>query len=202
MKTREKIKSTATNLFNQKGVKNVTLREVAKSLDKSYGNITYHFKTKNHLLLELFDEMVAETSEIMKSITSQNLFHGILDAPKTTFKISMKYLFFYVDFVEIRRSYKDIYLKAEAGNAFRKKNYLKILQLLQTQKILRKELTKDDLNYLMDLSGAMRTFFFLNLHPDNFSDKNLEKKYIIYVNNLIVPYLTSKGLKEFRGYLK
>jgi hypothetical protein len=63
-------------------------------------------------------------------------------------------------------------------------------------------LTKDALNYLMDLSGAMRTFFFLNLHPDNFSDKNLEKKYIIYVYNLIVPYLTSKELKEFSGYLK
>jgi hypothetical protein len=154
------------------------------------------------LLLELFDEMVAETSEIMKSIPSQNLFHGILDAPKAPFKISMKYLFFYVDYVEIRRSYKDIYQKAEKGNTFRKKNYLKILQLLQTQKILRKELTKDALNYLMDLSGAMRTFFFLNLHPDNFSDKNLEKKYIIYVNNLIMPYLTSKELKEFSGYLK
>ena len=77
------------------------------------------------LLLELFDEMVAETSEIMKSIPSQNLFHGILDAPKAPFKISMKYLFFYVDYVEIRRSYKDIYQKAEKGNTFRKKNYLK-----------------------------------------------------------------------------
>lgn len=202
MKTIEKIKSTATDLFNQKGVKNVTLREVAKTLDKSYGNITYHFKTKNHLLLELFDEMVAETSEIMKSIASENLFHGILDAPQQTFKISMKYLFFYVDYIEIRRSYKDIFLKAEAGNEFRKKNYLKILELLQSQKILRKELTQDDLNYLMNLSGAMRTFFFLNLHPDNFGDKNLEKKYITYVNNLVKPYLTTKGLREFKAYLK
>ncbi|MFK7772957.1 MAG: TetR/AcrR family transcriptional regulator [Saprospiraceae bacterium] len=201
MKTKKKIKITATELFNQKGVKNVTLREVAKALDKSYGNITYHFKTKNHLILELYDDMITETNEIMKSFNPQNLFHGILDAPKTTFKISMKYLFFYVDYVEIRRSYQAVFSKAEESNAFRKKRYLKILQTLQAQKILRKELTQDDLNYLMDLSGAMRTFFFLNLHPDNFDDQGLAKKYITYVNNLVKPYLTTKGLKEFIAYL-
>ncbi len=201
MKTKEKIKITATELFNQKGVKNVTLREVAKALGKSYGNITYHFKTKNHLLLELFDDMIEETTEIMKSFNSQNLFHGILDAPKTTFKISMKYLFFYVDYVEIRRTYQAVFSKAEESNAFRKKGYLKILQTLQTQKILRKELTSKDLYYLMELSGAMRTFFFLNLHPDNFKDQGLEKKYITYVNNLVKPYLTPKGLQEFNTYL-
>ena len=145
--------------------------------------------------------MIEETTEIMKSFNQQNLFYGILDAPKTTFRISMKFLFFYVDFVEIRRSYPVIFSKAEESNAFRKKGYLKILQTLQTQKILRTDLTIDDLNYLMDLSGAMRTFFFLNLHPDNFENKDLEEKYITYVNSLVKPYLTKKGMKEFNSYL-
>lgn len=202
MKTREQIKRKATDLFNQKGFKNVTLREVAKVLGKSYGNITYHYKTKDHLILDLYEDMIAETTEIMTSFTSQNLFHGILDAPKKTFKISMKYLFFYVDYVEIRRNYKAIYLKVEESNAFRKENFMKVLEQLQVQKIIREELTQNDLNYLMDLSGAMRTFFFLNLHPENFADPELETRYIEYVNNLVLPYLTVKGVEEYRTYLK
>ncbi len=202
MGTRERIKRKATDLFNQKGVKNVTLREVATVLEKSYGNVTYYYKTKNDLILELFEDMTIETTEIMKSFQFQNLLHGILDAPQKTFDISMKYLFFYVDYVEIRRSYKAVYLKAEENNAFRKKNFMKVLEQLQIQGILREELTADDLNYLMDLSGAMRTFFFLNLRPENFADLELKAKYTNYVNNLLMPYLTIKGLLEYKAYLK
>ncbi|RKN81335.1 TetR/AcrR family transcriptional regulator [Ulvibacterium marinum] len=202
MDTRERIKRKATDLFNEKGVKNVTLREVASALEKSYGNVTYHYKTKNDLILELFEDMTIETTEIMKSFQFQNLLHGILDAPQKTFDISMKYLFFYVDYVEIRRSYKSVYLKAEENNAFRKRNFMKILEQLQIQGILREALTPDDLNYLMDLSGAMRTFFFLNLRPENFADMELKTKYTTYVNNLLMPYLTVKGLLEYGTYLK
>ncbi|WP_282161674.1 TetR/AcrR family transcriptional regulator [Ulvibacterium marinum] len=202
MDTRERIKRKATDLFNEKGVKNVTLREVASALEKSYGNVTYHYKTKNDLILELFEDMTIETTEIMKSFQFQNLLHGILDAPQKTFDISMKYLFFYVDYVEIRRSYKSVYLKAEENNAFRKRNFMKILEQLQIQGILREALTPDDLNYLMDLSGAMRTFFFLNLRPENFADLELKTKYTTYVNNLLMPYLTVKGLLEYETYLK
>lgn len=202
MDTRERIKRKATDLFNEKGVKNVTLREVASALEKSYGNVTYHYKTKNDLILELFEDMTIETTEIMKSFQFQNLLHGILDAPQKTFDISMKYLFFYVDYVEIRRSYKSVYLKAEENNAFRKRNFMKILEQLQIQGILREALTPDDLNYLMDLSGAMRTFFFLNLRPENFADLELKTKYTTYVNNLLMPYLTVKGLLEYKTYLK
>ncbi|WP_299536811.1 TetR/AcrR family transcriptional regulator [Ulvibacterium sp.] len=202
MDTRDQIKRKATTLFNEKGVKNITLRAVASALEKSYGNITYHYKTKNDLIIELFEDMAIETAEIVKSFQSQNLLHAILDAPKKTFDISMKYLFFYVDYVEIRRSYRVVYKKAEENNAYRKGNFMKILEQLQIQGILRKELTPKDLNYLMDLSGAMRTFFFLNLRPENFVDLELKTKYTVYVNNLLMPYLTAKGLEEYKAYLE
>lgn len=202
MKTKEKIKHKALVLFNQKGFKNVTLRAIASALGKSYGNITYHYKSKEDLIMELYKDMILETSEIMSSFESNNLFHGILDVPKKTFAISMKYLFFYVDYVEVKRSYQKIYLEVEDGNAMRKQYYMELLKELQGQEILRRELTPKDLDYLMDLSGAMRTFFFINLHLDNFTDPDLEDKYIAYVNQLVVPYLSTSGLEMYKAYLK
>ena len=72
MKTKEKIKNTARELFNSKGFKNVTLREVAKELSISYGNITYHFKTKKQLIFCLYEDMLKETEEIIKTFDYNN----------------------------------------------------------------------------------------------------------------------------------
>lgn len=202
MKTKDKIKKTSRELFNSKGFKNVTLREVAKELSISYGNVTYHFKTKNELILCLYEDMLIETKEIIKTFDHNNLFIGILDTPKITFEISMKYLFLYVDFIEIKRSYSDLSLRLEQDNISRKKGYLLILKQLKIQGVLRDELTDNDLDYLMDLSGAMRTFFFINLNPNDFFNQDLKKRYVDYVNNLIFPYLTTNGMKIYKSYLE
>jgi AcrR family transcriptional regulator len=202
MKTKEKIKNTARELFNSKGFKNVTLREVAKELSISYGNITYHFKTKKQLIFCLYEDMLKETEEIIKTFDYNNLFIGILDAPKISFKVSIKYLFLYVDFVEIKRSYSNLSLRLEEDNNSRKKGYLQILKELKFQGLLRGELTDNDLDYLMDLSGAMRTFFFINLNPTDFFNKDLKNSYVTYVNNLLFPYLTIEGIKKYKSYLE
>ena len=200
MKTKDRIKSASRELFNKKGFKNVTLREVAKELAISYGNVTYHFKTKNQLILCQYEDMQKETMEIIETFDYHNLFISILDAPNLTFEISMKYRFFYVDFMELKRSYPDLSLKLDEDNKARKKGYLEILKQLKTKGILREELSNDALNYLMDLSGAMRTFFFINLNPDDFIDQKLKSRYVTYVNNLIFPYLTAEGIKKFKSY--
>ncbi len=202
MKTKERILNTARALFNKHGFKNVTLRAVAQELSISYGNVTYHFKTKCQLISSLYEDMLLETSEILKSINYNNLFKGILEAPKISFSICMKYSFFYVDFVEIKRSYNDIALKVDQDNRNRKGKYLLVLQQLQVQDVLRKDLTDKDLYYLMDLSGAIRTFFFINLNPNNFYDVDLEDRYVEYVNHLIFPYLTKMGVERYKSYSK
>jgi len=202
MKTKEKIKNRSRALFNSKGFKNVTLREVAKELSISYGNVTYHFKTKYQLILSLYEDMLRETEEILQTLDFDHLLFGMLDAPNITFEISKKYLFLYVDFIEIKRSYLDLSERLERDNNSRKQQYLLLLQQLRTQGILREDLTDSDLDYLMDLSGAMRTFFFINLTPSELAHKNLKHKYVAYVNRLVFPYLSKEGVKQYQLYLE
>ena len=57
MNIKKQILEASRLLFNEKGVMNTTLRDVAKSMNKSYGNITYHFQTKEDVLFSLLDEM-------------------------------------------------------------------------------------------------------------------------------------------------
>lgn len=197
MKTKDQIKLKGLELFNREGISNVTLRHVAKDLGKSYGNITYHYNTKELLINALYLDMLEEVKAIGSQLNkSSNLFAPILNAPKLTFDLSLKYLFLFKDYIEIKRNYPLIAQAIEFNNTERKKGYKQLLLLLQQQHFFRDDLSEDDLDYLMELSGAMRTFFFLNLSQTDYSDPNLKDKYVNYINRLILPYLTAKG-KEY-----
>ena len=198
MKTKEKIKLKALELFNSKGVLNVTLRDVASGLNMSYGTITYHYNTKKKLIDTLYHDMLTELQVISKTILNDNksLFYNILNAPRHTFQLSIKYLFFYVDYIEVRRSFPDIAREIDKNNEQRMQFWKGALKQLQQENIIRGDIEDKDLEYLMELSGAMRTFFFLKIQPKGYT-ATLEKQYLDYVNRLIMPYLTSKGRKLY-----
>jgi AcrR family transcriptional regulator len=199
MNTKNTIKQKALELFNKHGMLNITLRHVAEKLDKSYGNITYHYKTKEHVITELYSDMVLELKTISANIfTGKDMFTSIITAPVYTFDLSLRYLFLFKDFVEIKRNYPAIAKKIDKSNAERKQGLKQALIILQQQGILRPDLQTDDLDYLMELSGAVRTFFFLNLSPEDYKKKDLKKNYVDYTNNLLLPYLTSKGKQLYQ----
>ena len=58
MEKKEYILTNATQLFNRQGATATSLRETAAYLEMSDGNLRYHFKTKEDLLLAIFNQMV------------------------------------------------------------------------------------------------------------------------------------------------
>ena len=57
MSTREKILLTALKLFNTSGYQEVGVREIARVLDISPGNLSYHFSRKEDILYNLLDQL-------------------------------------------------------------------------------------------------------------------------------------------------
>ncbi len=198
IKTKEQIKLKGLELFNAEGISNITLRNIAKDLGKSYGNITYHYKTKEQLIQVLYIDMLEELKLIGAQLhKSSNLFVSIINAPKLTFDLSLKYLFLFKDYIEIKRNYSAIAQAIDFSNSERKKGYKQLLSALQQQGLFRKDLDGEDLDYLMELSGAMRTFFFLNLAKSEYNAPDLRDRYVEYINRLIIPYLSRKGKEEY-----
>ena len=60
MKTNEKIRNQALILFNDKGVDQVSSLEISQALTISYGNLTYHYKKKDDIVLALYSQMQQE----------------------------------------------------------------------------------------------------------------------------------------------
>jgi AcrR family transcriptional regulator len=67
MKTRDRILHASLELFNQEGEPNTTTVDIANELDISPGNLYYHFKGKEVIISELFDQYEQGISEILNA---------------------------------------------------------------------------------------------------------------------------------------
>ncbi len=168
---------------------NVTLREVAAELKRSYGNITYHYPGREELIVALFADMNEELKVLQQPPEGLNLLRYFLQLPEMSYAITLKYLFFTVDYLELKRHYPEFYHQVNALNEARKVKWLALLQELQCQGFLNPDLSEEDLQYIMFLSASVRINYFQFLDPGIYS----KLQYIITVNQLLKPYLTEKG---------
>ena len=193
MSTKKIIKEKSRILFNQRGVTNVSLRDVGKELNRSYGNLTYHYPTKEDLVLEIYKEMNVELTDLQSPSAYENMLMYFLTLPLISYEISLKYLFFTVDFVEIKRNFPRVYSKMVMSQDKRKQMWLQLLKKLHADGFLIDSLIEDDLMYLMFLSGSIRSSYFQLLPTSQYNKIEFSKT----VNRLLKNYLSRKGLKVY-----
>jgi AcrR family transcriptional regulator len=196
MKTDKKIKEVSRLLFNEKGVVNVTLRDVAKTMSKSYGNITYHFATKNDLIMSIFEDMNTELTLLQKLNDTSNLFSFLLELPKYNYEITLKYLFFTNDYTEIKRNYANLFEKMYALNLQRMAKWKELLIELRRLDYFKASVSNEDLDYIMFLSVSIRSAYF-QVNEIGSYNKSLYSK---IVNQFLKPYLSDKGLNVFNDW--
>lgn len=103
--TKEKIITSAIDLFNRKGVADVTLRDIADKAGISIGNLAYHFKNKDAIILELYRQMEEERNALLSKVQFIPSFENIHEQVVSILELSLKYKFFYVSTLYIVRSY-------------------------------------------------------------------------------------------------
>ena len=64
--TRERILVSTLSLFNRKGPEAVTTAEIAKAVRINQGNLYYHFRTKESLVLALFSRFEADALALVR----------------------------------------------------------------------------------------------------------------------------------------
>lgn len=201
MKTKERILQTSVELFNKNGVQAVTTNHISKAMTISPGNLYFHFKNKEQIILELFKRMNKETYALWKpkrKATSVNLIEFIDE----NFELYWRYRFFHREMYSLRR--KDPQL-AKLWKAHIKK-MMRMMEILYRNwvksGIMAPMKSVEEMLFISEVLLAASTSFmqFFESADREPGRKSLErgKKYLI---RLLKPYLTGETQDELVKFL-
>lgn len=106
--TRKRITTAAVKLFNERGIAPVTLRDIADEIGISIGNLAYHFKNKDFIIAEIYENMENERQERLSQVQQIPSFENANKQALAILKISVEYKFFFLDTPAILRAYPKI----------------------------------------------------------------------------------------------
>ncbi|MFD5080919.1 TetR/AcrR family transcriptional regulator [Streptomyces sp. NPDC058371] len=64
--TRQRIQDVALELFSEQGYEKTSLREIAEHLDVTKAALYYHFKSKEEILISLFEDLTRPLDELIE----------------------------------------------------------------------------------------------------------------------------------------
>ncbi|SEB45654.1 DNA-binding transcriptional regulator, AcrR family [Tenacibaculum sp. MAR_2009_124] len=198
MKLKTKILLKAIELFNSEGIANVSPNKIAKALNISAGNLTYHYKTKLDLLTAIFERMVAESKDYLGFGTQPASLMELKQILSNFRKLQIDYNFIFIDNVFITRKYPTIGELFKQLSLIRFENGRKLIDALIESKRVIPE------NNYTNYNNLVHVIWFINIYwssQDELLQNHLNNKTTTIsteiIWNLIYPYLTPLGKNEY-----
>jgi len=111
--TKRKILNASIQLFNENGMANVRLQQIANEIGISPGNLAYHFRNKEAIIEAINEELQSEAAEIL---STYRIFPNLIDFDNQLskyFSFIQKYPFYFLDLMELERHYPQIHAKRQ-----------------------------------------------------------------------------------------
>ena len=194
--TKEKIYDAALALFNHEGIKNVRLQHIADRVGISVGNLAYHFPEMKRIIQGL--ERKIESDIRTKAYNWKDSAH-LIDFDNRLigyFYMMKKYSFYFLDAIEIERSYPMVHAKRLAYITH-------LIQEIKDWLLINKRHDTiapfDDAQHLDDLAEMIWFIIAFWLSKNKILDKpdRQELAFRIAIWNQIAPHFTEKGKIEY-----
>lgn len=202
MGNRQRILDAALHLFNEKGIEQVSVRDICDDIGISPGNFSYHFPDKSQVAVELHGLLTQEIGEAVAEMPKDKAsVYFFLETHRRIFFVQEKYRFFYLNLFEIwthfpavRESYRQQYQmeKTLAGQFF---------ELYKAQGVLAASTTEATYKRIIDVGMILNNFWLVDAELNEFPDT--KSKLIHYMQlccGRLEPYLTETSRTEYEAY--
>ncbi|MDC6367517.1 MULTISPECIES: TetR/AcrR family transcriptional regulator [Flavobacteriaceae] len=202
MNTKNKILTKALELFNAKGVKEVTLRQIALALGISQGNLNYHFKAKKDIVSTLYFQLVKEMDvEMQKVIQEQPMLSFLRESTLVSMHILHKYRFLLKDLYSVLQSDNELKAHYLELQKMRKEQYLVLFQNMSAQGLIRSEELKGEYDRLYERMNILGDNWLNAAGLFQSGNKSVVTYYHALLFEVIYPYLTPKGKDEYKALI-
>ncbi|GAB5527885.1 MAG: TetR/AcrR family transcriptional regulator [Roseivirga sp.] len=196
--TRSEIIRNAVSLFNQRGFFKVTVKEIADEMGISPGNLTYHFKKKEHLLAAIQEEILGGSQGIIVPEGQEIRLRHFRDLFARFYEIQSRYCFYFSEIIYLLEVYPEITGEYKETTATRLVDARKLVDYYVATGRLVTEQGDVDYDYLIHNLWMVNTFWTLGgaLLNRERAGKDFDSP-IESLWKILLPYLTEKGRKEY-----
>ncbi len=196
MTTAEKIINKACELFNEKGIAEVSIRDIAAALEISHGNLRYHYPGKGTIIEAIFQDCLKASDEVMASLDQPNVdLQMLLFATAQQAAKFWDYRFLLKDLLAISLQYPKVGEDLRQMYRHREVQLTSIFQYLQHQELLQAESFPGYYKMVIE-NCLMATDFGISFVELNYPNASMEEKIRRYHFSWFVPIiacLTEKG---------
>lgn len=196
--TKQKILNASLLLFNENGIGNVRLQQIADKTGISVGNLAYHFSNKEAIAESLITQVINSLQNILRNYSKDASLDDLDSFFKEFYQLCDHFNFFNFDVLEIKRSYPELY---ESLQQF----FTKIrLQMERQLELYRKQrLLQPGINIKNITANLWLLLFFMPAEGQMMSKKIItENSYRRRLWEYIRVYFTSKGNSEFNSSIE
>lgn len=198
IKTKEKIHQEAIRQFSEFGIQNITSRHIAKGIGISYGNLNYHFKTKEDLIWDIYrrmrEEMDATYIEKGEEMSALEHYHKLLLQLED---FQYKYQFFNLDVLEICRCYPSVNESIQNTLKERKKISLSILSSIIEEGFMN-PIPQETLERIEHINRMIVSFWLTQREVLASYEFQANGDMIKSIYTILNPLFTDKGKEELQ----
>jgi AcrR family transcriptional regulator len=202
--TRERIFQLALEYFNRNGIEYVGIRELARELGLSPGNVSYYFPTKDDLVLEITRRLTAENTQLFQEAENDLTLTTFLDLFVSAFQNHYKFRCIFASFVHLMKHYPAMSKGYVEIQRTRRAVLASDLEKLAALGYLRKEISKAESMQLVLVISHLARFWVQD--AEVLMTAHATEKVIHHYAGLIArclePYASAKGRNQLEPFLK
>jgi len=196
MTTKQRIIVASIKLFNQNGLSNVRLQQIADEVGISVGNLAYHYYSKEAIIKEIdrqLSELIAPV--ISMEWSCQNLMDFDTQLARY-YHLLLKYSFYFLDLLELKRGYPKLYQK-------RKVYISQIIEQIEnwftanTQNAILHQESRPRQYKIIAHTIWMIITFYMTKPINHGQPEDSERVFKEVIWSQVLPYLTERGRLEF-----
>ncbi len=203
-KTKIRILEAALQLYNEKGVANTSIRQIANEAHISHSNLIYHFSSHEEIIVALHDQLLEKAIQLNQELhITESILLSFFENTKSGFKIVFEYQFLFLDLHYLCSTYPKIKQAILSVEQIRSGMYRELIDKLVSQSMMRTEEFDGEYDILINQIKMFSDHWIVSSTIyDNMMVNDRIEKYAFQLTSIFFPYLTKSGKFDYNKILE